>query len=142
GFRPRVVGIQIPSDSGKRVAISLQPGTLSKLERNNMFDLQDRMNRVTQKFVTLYTHERMEKTGIEWASEAVTGGWALSGKKELPDPDCYATVNGGPAIAKIASFTTDEVESVEVYTDAAHFDKLAPIKGQGVVIGRHNVSDS
>jgi hypothetical protein len=119
-FRDRVFSVTIPSDSGRRVTISMQPGNEpTKLVAWNLVDLAGRMAWTKPGDGALYTHEQMDKMGIVWAYDAVVGGAIQSGRiGELPDPNCYALVDGGPDMAKIGNLSAEELESVEVYAVA------------------------
>jgi hypothetical protein len=119
-FKERVFSVSIPSDSGRRVTISLQPGGPAAKERAwNTIDLAGRMAWTKPGQSALYTREQMDKLGIEWASDAIIGGLVRAGRGgERPDPACYALVDGGPGMTKIGELSAEELESIEVYPDA------------------------
>src|SRR4051812_29267341 len=64
GFRDRVVSVDIPGDTGRRITVSLVPGSPSVREGANILELQHRITRVTEPFVNLYSRERLKSMGI------------------------------------------------------------------------------
>ena len=75
-----------------------------------------------------YTHEDMEKLGIEWVYDAVHMGTNLMGWSRAPDTDCRVIVDGGPKIAILSALTVDEVETVEVYAATVRASDIANMK--------------
>jgi hypothetical protein len=116
-FKERIFSVSMPSDSGRRVTISLQPGgPPTKLTAWNTADLAGRLAWSKPSEMSLYTRERLDKLGIVWAYDAVVGGAIQAGRiGDLPDPNCYALVDGGPGMVKIGNLSTEELESIEVY---------------------------
>jgi len=146
-FKDKVVSVSIPSDSGRQVRVSLMPGPAVKSpgESTILPDLNDRMTRLTMKYIHLFTRERMEKMGIDWISNINTAGWVQNGGRGLPSPDCYVLVDGGPKIERVDRLTIDEIESVEVYGSGGvvGYQKSQPKRGGGgVVVGKKGIADS
>jgi hypothetical protein len=135
GFADRVVGVTIPSDSGRRITAFLQPAPGKKPVKEvwNLTDLRARMawrDKITTGF---YTHEDMEKLGIEWIYDAVHMGTNLMGWSRAPDTECSVIIDGGPRAAVLSSLTVDEVETVEVYAAtlrASDIDNMKRPRGQ------------
>jgi len=147
-FADRVVSVRIPSDSGRRITVSLQPssGEPTVREAWNLADLGYRTAwfQTAGKFA-FYTHEEMEKLGIEWIDDAVRGGAGRAGFFREVDAKCSAIVNGGPKIAMLSELTVDEIESVEIYAAGGRNLGIAsrrPPSSGRIVSGRSGVANS
>lgn len=132
GFGDRVVGVTIPADSGRRITAYLQPSLANKPVKEvwNLADLGARMAWRDKLTTGVYTHEDMEKLGIEWVYDAVHMGTNLMGWARAPDTACRVIVDGGPKIAILSALTVDEVETVEVYGAVARASE-GTLSGRG-----------
>jgi hypothetical protein len=117
GFADKVTSVTIPSDSGQRVTVFLQPssGRKSRNEFWNLADLRERMAWRNRNMTAFYTREEMEKRGIEWVYDAVRMATVVVGLKTVPSVSCEVLIDGGPRTGVLNSLTIDEVEGVEVY---------------------------
>jgi hypothetical protein len=116
-FAEKVAGVTIPNDSGRSVSIWLRPAaTVPKNEAFNVEDLRERLAWGMRNSQTLFTRERLEKEEIEWIYDAVQLVWRRAGHISDINRDCSVLVNGGPATAPLLGLTTDDVESVEIYS--------------------------
>ena len=119
GFRDRLVGVTIPSDSGRRITAWLQPSTwpIPAREVHNVDDLQQRLALAKPQHSVLYTREELHRLRVEWLYDAVMTTSSKMDVRATIDRDCMAIVNGGPSVANLGTITVDEVESVEVYAN-------------------------
>ncbi len=137
-FAEKLAGVTIPKDSGRSVTIWLRPAaSMLKVEAFNVEDLRERLAWGMKNSQTLFTRERLEKEEIEWIYDAVQLVWRRMGHVTDIDRECWVLINGGPAIAPLVGLTTDDVESVEIYSkypkESATVTAAAPrgAKGQG-----------
>lgn len=116
-FDEKLAGVTIPKDSGRSVTIWLRPAA-SHLNREafNVEDLRERLAWGMKTSETLWTRERLEKEEIEWVYDAVQLMWRRAGHITDIDRECAVVINGGPGIAPLLGLTTDDVESVEIYS--------------------------
>jgi hypothetical protein len=148
-FRERVFSVSIPSDSGRRVSISMMPGGPAAKERSwNTADLAGRMAWTKPGEGALYTHEQIDKMEIQWAYDAIVGGLIRGGAHgERPDPSCYALIDGGPGTVKIGDLSTEELESIEVYPGAGRQTiglgtAVRPTSNGQIQVGRRGVASA
>lgn len=144
GFADRIVSVTIPSDSGRRITAYLQPstGTRPVKEAWNIPDLNFRMAWRTSRQSMFFTHEDLEKLGIEWIHDAVRMATAPFGMTEQADPRCAVVVDGGPNTAKLSTLTIDDVESVEIYDANRRVGEPIVDAGTGVRIGPAGAAQS
>jgi hypothetical protein len=125
-FAERLAGVTIPKDSGRNVTMWLRPAaSVPKREAFNVEDLRERLAWGMRTSQTLFTRERLEKEEIEWIYDAVQLVWRRGGHISDINRNCMVLVNGGPAVAPLIGLTTDDVESVEIYTRFP--DKMATV---------------
>jgi hypothetical protein len=112
GFADKVVGVTIPSDSGRYLTASLQPSSGPKPVREawNLADLTSRLAMRNKQLTSFYTREDLKSFGIEWVYDAVR-----MGGQDQYDTDCKVIVDGGPGTTDLGTLTIDDVESVEIY---------------------------
>jgi hypothetical protein len=115
GYEARVVGFSIPTDSGRRVTVSLGPPVPhSHREAWNIKGLTQTIAWAQPGSHFMYGHDYMVRKGFVWVQEEIADAAQNFGLSDPPDADCYATVNGGPTIISIRDVTVDEVESVQI----------------------------
>jgi Carboxypeptidase regulatory-like domain len=121
GFDFKVVGVIVPSDSGRRITAYLTPQSHlpSVREVHNLEDFATRMAWRTVANSKVFTRAELEEKGIEWVNDAVQMGSGWFGGREHLDRDCAAVKNGGPSYVNLESLTVEEIETVEVYKTAA-----------------------
>lgn len=114
-YNERVVGVSIPADSGRHLALQLGASTGPVPVRSawNIRDFATRLawrNRLTQPF---YTREDLREAGFNCVIDAVRAG----GMAQY-DQDCRAVKNGGPDTIEIGPLTIDDVEAIEIRSSA------------------------
>ncbi|MES2177402.1 MAG: carboxypeptidase regulatory-like domain-containing protein [Gemmatimonadota bacterium] len=112
GMESKIVGVNIPSDSGRRISVFLQPPSAPRPVREafNIEDLTQRLGARNKQLTAVYSREELQKLGIEWVIGAVN-----MGGMDWYSEDCAVIINGGPRTARLGNLTVDEIESVEVY---------------------------
>lgn len=145
GFTDRVVSVNVPADSGRRVTLFLEPGhgTVANVEYWNIDDFGQRLAWRNNYTSTFFTHDDMVNMGIEWITDAVQSGSTRAGGRQILDADCSAVLNGGPGTVRLAALTIDDVESVEVYPTTGQ--NMAPTSRPNTVgrpVGKKGVADS
>jgi len=113
--------VRVPNDSGKHVAVYLEPRTGKRHPRSafNMADLASRMASRMKTTSTLYSSDDLADMGIVWVGDAIQGAVTrTSGKTYHADDDCFAVLNGGPEIVSLKGLTREDIVSLEIYTDA------------------------
>jgi hypothetical protein len=119
GYDYRLVSVNIPADSGRRITVFLPP--LSRVpsheSANNLTDFEQRLAWRSSMRSRVYTRADLQKLDIEWAYDAVNVAYAAlcQGGGCMVDKDCAVIVNGGPETAELASLTVEDIESMEVY---------------------------
>ena len=83
----------------------------------------------------MFTHEDLEKLGIEWAYDAVRMSTSRFFLSEVPDAACAVVVDGGPKTAKLSTLTIDDVESIEIYAGGHRASEIAGDRTTGVRVG-------
>lgn len=115
GYADRLVSVTIPADSGRRISTFMMPQTKRNdpRETNNVLDLEQRMAWGNKTASSFYTREDLKRMKIEFAYEAMnTAGQATF------DLDCSVIIDGGPTTANVSTLSIDDIESVEVFSDA------------------------
>ena len=132
GYDYRVVSVNIPADSGRRVTVLLPPlsHVPSHESANNLIDFERRLAWRSDRASRVYTRADLEKLEIEWAYDAVNlaYGALCRGGSCRADRDCAVIVNGGPETAELGSLTVQDVESMEVYLGGQGPTQLTPRK--------------
>jgi hypothetical protein len=110
----RLMSVTIPTDSGRRIAIALQPGKRSSnREEIEMQNLAQRLAWRTSPSA-FYARERLEGLGDKRLIDIAR--WVNPGPlSEDTELVCMAVVNGGPDVVPLWYFDADELESVEIY---------------------------
>ena len=121
GYDFKVVGVIVPSDSGRRITAYLTPQSRppSVREVHNLEDFATRMSWRTVANSKVFTRAELEEKGIEWVMDAVQMGSGWVGGAQDLDRDCVAVRNGGPAYLSLESLMVEEIETIEVYKTAA-----------------------
>ena len=117
-FTTKLVGVQVPKDSGRHVNAWLMPamGKIPKEEFWNVEDFRERAAWTKQKNRILLTHEDLVRMKIEWGYDALASTSSFFNKMEPYSKDCMVVINGGPDIANIANLTVEDIETMEVYS--------------------------
>lgn len=112
GYRRQLVSVTVPADSGRRIAAWLAPmqGKENPIVGKNMFELEQRLMRMTPVKSRLYTHEDFTKLGIKDAHQAAE---RFTGRR-LQDDEC-AKIDGGPAEAPLWTIPAEDIELMETY---------------------------
>ncbi len=132
GFADKTLMVRVPEDSGRYVAMYLEPRSDRGNPRSahNMEDLASRMASRMTTNSTVYSSEDLEKMGVTWIGDAIQGAvtrtaaWVYAA-----DDDCYAVLNGGPEIVNVRDLTREDIVSMEVYTKASSGGITRPIVG-------------
>ena len=140
GFDFKVVGVIVPSDSGRRITAYLTPQSHppSVREVHNLEDFASRMAWRTVQNSKVFTRAELEERGIEWVTDAVQMGWGWFGVTDRDrndlDHDCVAVKNGGPAYIHLESLMVEEIETIEVYKALPSITMTRLPAGQGARI--------
>jgi hypothetical protein len=115
-FRDRVVSVTIPADSGRHLAIQIEPQLLPipVREANNLANLSIRLAQRNPRRQPFYTHDDLVRGGFKWVIDAVRAGGMF-----YYDMECKAVRNGGPSTVELGALTADEVEAVEILGSVA-----------------------
>jgi hypothetical protein len=112
GFASQTVGVHIPDDSGKRVAVWLTPaGPLDAIEvmrQMNLFDLEQRLVRTRPVRYRTFSRETLQQYGTPDLLNALARATA-----QRVDVEVCGAINGGPVVAPLWSISLDEIEFVE-----------------------------
>jgi hypothetical protein len=120
GFADKTLMVRVAKDSGKYVAIYLEPrnGKINPRSVHNMDDLASRMASRMTTNSTLYSSEDLERMGVTWIGDAIQSAVTRTAAKAYhADDDCYAVLNGGPEIVNVRELTREDIVSMEVYTN-------------------------
>lgn len=111
GYESRLVGVTIPSDSGRRMLVWMMPTTKAEaaVEAFRLDALKDRLE-WRKSTSTILTREDINKLGMHDLRELVQVG-----AREHVDDSCDAIVDGGPRTKPIWEILAADVETVEVY---------------------------
>ena len=113
GYDFKVVGVIVPSDSGRRITAYLTPQSRppSVREVHNLEDFATRMAWRTVQNSKVFTRAELEARGVEWVTDAVQMGWGWFGVTDRDrndlDHDCVAVKNGGPAYIHLESLMVE-----------------------------------
>ncbi|HEY4305445.1 MAG TPA: carboxypeptidase regulatory-like domain-containing protein [Gemmatimonadaceae bacterium] len=122
GFADRTLMVRVPKDSGRYVAMYLEPrsGKMNPRSAHNMEDLATRMASRMTTNSSVYSTEDLEKLGVTWIGDAIQNAVTRAAARAyVVDTDCYAVLNGGPEIVNINDLTRDDIVSMEVYPTAS-----------------------
>lgn len=112
GFARQRVGVSIPENEGRKIAAWMVPlvGRNNPLEGANLFDLNQRVMRVSPATSKFLTREDMQKQGLDELQQVAR---LYAGK--FPQPDCMVIINGGPRTLPLWQLSAADLEFVEVY---------------------------
>ncbi len=112
GFARQRVGVSIPENEGRKIAAWMVPriGRENPLEGANLFDLNQRVMRVSPATSKFLTREDMQKQGLDELQQVAR---LYAGR--FPQPDCMVTINGGPRRLPLWQLSAADIEFVEVY---------------------------
>jgi hypothetical protein len=115
GYVDRLLSVTVPADSGRRVTAFMQPFGAPRPHREaqNVVDLQSRMAWRNRQTTAFYTREDLKKLNIEWVYDAMN----LGGSGQYSNA-CSVILDGGPTTATVGNLTVDDIESIEVYSEA------------------------
>lgn len=142
GYADKIVGVNVPVDSGRRVDVFLGPrGPVPAREAHNIDDFGARLAGRMSTTSTIYNHDDLVSMGYEWLSEAIQGGYARAGGKGSVGNGCAAVLNGGRQYVMIDALTVDDVETVEIYpsTGITKVPSTARPKA-GVPVGKKGIA--
>jgi hypothetical protein len=118
GFASQSVGVHIPDDSGKKVAVWMTPeGPMDATEvvrQMNLFDLEQRLVRLRPVRYRTFSREALQRFGSSDLMQTMARSTA-----QRVDPDACAAINGGPVVAPLWSINLEDVEFVEANLYAA-----------------------
>ena len=138
GYRPRLLSVTIPRDSGRRILVGLAPTSRppSPREETAIFELNERLTRRSV-MSKIYTREDINRMGMTELRQI-----AAAGAVQRIDEGCLAYINGGPLTMPIWLITAADIESVEIYPPdpsarrrtyvTTSIERNAPIRTQGV----------
>lgn len=116
GFTDRMVTVDVPEDSGKRVSLMLNPaGPRADWLAGSMALMGQRLAWRNKQRSTVYSHDKMVSMGAEWVDELMQGAVTRAGSRLVVAHGCTAVLNGGPQTVNVGALTVDDVESVEIY---------------------------
>jgi hypothetical protein len=117
GYDPKLVSVNYPADSGRRITTWLNDVTHTPdvFERQALDSLRFRIAWVKPQEGKIFSHQQLEDLGSPWVYDAVQTTGSKFNYRQLFDRDCKAIVNGGRGIADLSHLTVDEVESIEIY---------------------------
>lgn len=130
GFLDKTLMVRVPEDSGKYVAMYLEPrsGKINPQSVHNMEDLASRMASRMTNNSTVYSSEDLEKMGVTWIGDAIQSAVTRTATRVFhANDDCYAVLNGGPDIVNVGDLTREDIVSMEVYP--AYVSNTPPIVG-------------
>lgn len=112
GFARQMVGVSVPENEGRRVAAWLVPqsGPANHVEAQQLFDLDQRLMRVSMASSKFFSREDLEKQGL-----ADLHALALRWANGIVTAECEVSLNGGPRTVPLGRLSSSEVEFVEVY---------------------------
>ncbi len=112
GYARQMLGVTIPEAEGRRVAAWLVPqaGAGNAQESANLFELNQRLMRMSPVTSKFFSREDMESQGVP-DLQALARRWSMGQIM----PDCMVTVNGGPRFLPLWQLTASDLEFVEVY---------------------------
>ena len=112
GHARQLIGVTIPENEGRRIAAWMAPrfGSPNPQEGANLFDLNQRIMRVSPVSSKYFSREDMERQGIGDLQE-LARRWAVG----PISPDCFVKINGGPRQVALWELTAADLEFVEVY---------------------------
>ena len=114
GYASRLMSVNVPGDSGRRIVAWLAPTTLraSRMEAFNLQELGFRMDTMPPVRSRRFTREDINRVGYEDLLQMANAGAA--GKRV--DESCWAYLDGGPDSIPIWGLAAADLEFVEVYT--------------------------
>jgi len=112
GYARQVLGVTIPDGEGRRIAAWMVPqsGSANPQEGANLFELNQRLIRMSPASSKFFSREDLERQGVP-DLQALARRWSVG----QITPDCMVTVNGGPRRLPLWQLTASDLEFVEVY---------------------------
>ena len=112
GFARQRVGVTIPADEGRKITAWMVPtfGKPNPQEGANLFELNQRIMRVSPVTSKFLTREDMQKLGLDELQQV-----ARLYSAGFPQPDCMVKINGGPRMMPLWQLSAADLEFVEVY---------------------------
>jgi hypothetical protein len=114
GYEPRLVSVNLPSDSGRRIVVWLTPASQGAAVRE-AFELDSLSRRLLLRnpvWSKIYTREDIVRSGMDEATQLATAG----ANKRI-DQSCMAHIDGHfEQQAPIWSISAADIEMMEVYT--------------------------
>lgn len=112
GFARQLVGVSIPKDEGRKIAAWMVPqsGPANVMQGVALFDLNQRLMRVSPASAKFFTRLDLEEKGIldlaglarRWAAGQING-------------ECRIAMGGSPAPIPLSTVLTSDIEFVELY---------------------------
>lgn len=129
GFARQTMGVTIPDNEGRRIAAWLTPqdGEPSHLESQQLFDLGQRMMRVSPASSRFYSREDFTKQGII-DLQALVLRWSTG----RLTPECMVALMPSNDTVPVSSLAAADIEFVELYLPT----KIGSVRG-GTSINGH-----
>jgi hypothetical protein len=129
GFARQTVGVTIPDNEGRRIAAWLAPqdGETSHQEAQQLFDLGQRIMRVSPASSRFYSREDFTTQGII-DLQALVSRWSTGHITQ----DCMVTLKPSNDSVPVTSLTAADIEFVELYLPT----KIGSVRG-GTSINGH-----
>jgi len=129
GYERQTVGVTLPDSAGRRIAAWLAPrkGPANHLEANLLFELGQRVVRVSPASSKFLTREDLEQQGVvdlqalalRWGNGRLTG-------------ECTVALGGTTVSVPISQLTTPDIEFVELYLPS----KIGSVRGGTSINGQ------
>jgi len=128
GFTRQLVSVTVPKEEGRRMAAWMIPesGHSNNLEAKEVFELNQRVMRVSTASSKYFSREELEKQNLpdlqafalRWAPGTINGDFVVS-------------LNGSAVTVPLGTLTTDALEFVEVYLPS----KIGSVRGGTSISG-------
>jgi carboxypeptidase family protein len=132
GHTSRLLSVTIPKDSGRQVAIALEPGKPNSAREE--IEMQNLARRLAWKVspAAFFGREQLEQLGNKRLVAIVRG----VNPNPLDESECMAVVNGGPDRVPLWYYDADELDGVEVYPTGTLSYATGDKRQQAIVFGR------
>jgi hypothetical protein len=137
GHLPQMIGVTVPEEGGRRIAVRLMPGEDPYHARESVyaFDLRARLIRRSPVGSHLYTREDIAKL-----NPRATAQLATLGVSQRVDDECDVWINGGMDQVPLWSLDPAELELLEVYEGSLPGAGDVAQKNRGVTSLRGNAA--